>query len=98
MSDKHLFVMAKITPKQEYFESAKTELLGMLEATRSELGCIQFELHASECGCYIYLYEEWKNKVDLHSHHQESYTQDVAKKFEDWLAAPTEVSLMNKLL
>ncbi|UIP29877.1 putative quinol monooxygenase [Photobacterium sp. TLY01] len=97
MLNVHPFVIAKITPKTEYFEQAKGELLGMLEATRNEVGCIQFELHESDCGRYIYLYEEWKNKAALENHHQEQHTQSVAQKFENWLAAPTEVAFMTKL-
>ncbi|WP_217475244.1 putative quinol monooxygenase [Stutzerimonas stutzeri] len=90
-------IFAKITPKAEFFESAKNELLGMLGATRNEAGCIQFELHCSECKSYIYLYEEWESKAALENHHQEGHTQLVAQKFKDWLAAPTEVTFMNKL-
>ncbi len=96
-SNKHVFVFAKITPKKEFFFAAKNELIGMLEATRSETGCIQFELHHSECGQYLYLYEEWIDKGSLENHHKEDHTKIVAAKFEGWLAEPTEVTLMNKL-
>ncbi|KJY83986.1 hypothetical protein TW81_06590 [Vibrio galatheae] len=96
MSNDHLFVMAKITPHIEYFECAKNELFGMLSATRDEVGCIQFELHVSECGRYIYLYEEWVNQKALENHHQEKHTQAVANKLKDWLAVPTQVSRMSK--
>jgi quinol monooxygenase YgiN len=97
MMNSNTFIFAKITPKKEFFESAKSELLSMLEATRSEEGCIKFELHESECANYIYLYEEWLNKVALENHHNQEHTKVVAAKFEHWLDAPTEVSFMKKI-
>lgn len=97
MSKNNPFVFAKIKPKDEFFESAKNELLGMLEATRNEAGCIQFDLFTSDCGRYICLYEEWETEAALNNHHQEEHTKLVAQKFEHWLAAPTEVTLMKKL-
>jgi len=97
MSDSNTFVFAKITPKKEHFEQAKDELLGILEATRNEDGCIQFDLFMSDCGRYIHIFEEWQSKAALDNHHQEEHTQLVAQKFEHWLAAPTEVTLMEKL-
>ncbi|GAB6260843.1 antibiotic biosynthesis monooxygenase [Photobacterium sp. CCB-ST2H9] len=97
MSTENTFVFAKITPHETFFESAKRALLGMLDATRQEPGCIRFDIHTSECGRYIYLYEEWISKNALENHHQEAHTQAVAQKFTQWLAAPTEVSRMKKL-
>lgn len=97
MHNKNTFVFAKITPKSEYFKSTKSELAGILEATRKEKGCIQFELHESECGCYLYLYEEWLNKKSLENHHTQTHTMAAAKKIESWLSQPTEVLFMKKL-
>ncbi|MFM2483588.1 putative quinol monooxygenase [Celerinatantimonas yamalensis] len=97
MLNKHLFVMAKITPKAAFFEAAKIALLSLVGATRNEVDCIQFEIHVSPCGQFIYLYEEWTDQAALNNHHQEKQTKAVAQKIEHWLAAPTEVALMNKL-
>jgi len=97
MHNKNTFVFARITPKPRYFKSTKAELAGILEATRKEKGCIQFELHESERGATLYLYEEWQNKKSLENHHKQPYTVTAAKKIENWLAQPTEVLLMKKL-
>ncbi len=97
MKKNNVCVFAKITPKSEFLESSRNELMGMLDATRNEAGCLQFDIHISECGNYIFLYEEWVNKASLENHHLEEHTKRVASKFEKWLAAPTEVTFMNKL-
>ena len=97
MEKSNVCVFAKINPKSEFFESSKNELMGMLEATRNETGCLQFDLHISECGRYIFLYEEWGNKASLENHHLEKHTKSVASKLENWLVAPNEVTIMHKL-
>lgn len=97
MENNNVFVFAKITPKKEFFELAKSELLEMSKPTHEEEGCIKFDIHESACGSYIYLYEEWLNKDVLQNHHNEEHTKIVASKFEHWLDAPTDVSFMNKL-
>jgi quinol monooxygenase YgiN len=97
MKNSNTFVFAKITPKEEFFELAKTELLEMSEPTHNEEGCNKFDIHESECGNHIYLYEEWLNKEVLENHHKQEHTKVVALKFEHWLNAPTEVSFMHKL-
>lgn len=97
MINTSLFVMATITPKSQYFEQVKAELLSILEPTRAEPGCLRFDLHESECQTALYLYEEWTDKLDLDAHHQQAYTRQAASKLIDWLAAPTQVSLMHKV-
>ncbi len=97
MDNINIFVFATISPKSEYVRAAKNELIKMLPVTRDEKGCIQFEIHESENGNLIHLYEEWTSKNALENHHHEPHTKRVAKKFEDWLSAPTTVSIMKKL-
>ncbi len=96
MLNKNLFIFAIISPKEKYFKSAKKALLNIIEATKEEEGCIQFELH--EDRTYLYLYEEWKDKASLDTHYEKEYTKKVFKKYENWLLKPVEVIKMNKLV
>jgi len=66
-------VFATITPKEEYFESAKTAILSILEDTRNETGCIQFDVHTNTDETELFLYEQWVNESALQLH----YLQDM---------------------
>lgn len=93
----NIFVFATIRPKGEHAHAAQNALLGMQPETLNEKGCVQFEIHESEDGTLIHLYEEWTSKEALNKHHQEPHTKKVAKDFESWLSGPTTVSIMKKL-
>jgi len=94
MSNNSLFVFAKISPKAEFFDDAKNAILNIVLQTREESGCIQFEVHENEEKDELYLYEEWKSAKDLQSHHEKSYTLDIFKSYENWLARPVVITKM----
>ena len=45
MSEKRLTIVAKILAKEEKRELVKKELLKLIELTRGEDGCINYDLH-----------------------------------------------------
>ena len=94
MNNKNLFIFAKISPKEEYFKSAKNALLNILEPTQKETGCLGFTLHDDTQ--HLYLYEEWTNQSSLDEHHLKSYTKEVFEKYQGWLIEPVEVIKMQK--
>ncbi len=96
MTQNSLFLFAKISPKAEYFSNAKNAVLAIVEQTRSEDGCKQFELHEGELDGCLYLYEEWSGESELITHHNKSYTKSVFKSYEAWLKKPIEIAKMRK--
>jgi len=94
MTNKNLFLIAKVIPKVEHFEDAKNALLDIIEQTLQEEGCIQFELYDDKK--HLYLYEEWINESSLAQHYEEPYTKVVFDKYQKWLAKPVQVMKMEK--
>jgi quinol monooxygenase YgiN len=92
-----LFVFAKITAKPEHLEDAKQAILGILEPTLSEAGCKQFVLHEGHGDGCLYLYEEWSDEAALAAHYAQTYTAEVFRSYQDWLAQPVEVTKLTKL-
>ncbi|NQY93130.1 MAG: antibiotic biosynthesis monooxygenase, partial [Campylobacteraceae bacterium] len=88
------FLIAKVLPKTEHFEDAKTALLDIIEQTLQEDGCIQFELYDDKK--YLYLYEESIDENALSKHYEEPYTKVVFDKYQKWLLEPVEVMKMEK--
>lgn len=98
MPEKSLFVFARISPKGEHFDDAKLAILNILERTREEPGCRQFELHENKSDGNLFLYEEWESESALEGHYQEPYTSAVFESYKEWLSAPVEVVKMEKCL
>lgn len=96
MTQKSLFLFAKISPKTEYLSHARNAVLAITKQTRSEDGCRQFELHEGESDSCLYLYEEWADESALTVHHDQSYTKSVFKSYEAWLEKPVELVKMKK--
>jgi quinol monooxygenase YgiN len=76
MSDK-ITVLAKITIQPEKNTEAKAALLQLAKATKSEKGCISYDLHqdAKEENVYFF-YENWESQQDLDNHLQHKNITD----------------------
>ncbi len=98
MSQNSLFVFARISPKVEHFEDAKNAILNILQQTREEPGCHQFELHENNSEKSLFLYEEWASESALDEHHQKPYALDVFESYKKWLSSPVEVVKMTKCI
>ena len=93
-----LTVIARITPKPEHFGAARQAILGILSATRAEVGCRMFRLHENrDAGGRLYLYEVWESEAALAAHHAQPYTQEVFESYREWLAEPVELTMLREL-
>ncbi|GEA11520.1 putative quinol monooxygenase [Alteromonas sp. KUL49] len=84
-------IFATITPKKEHFRDARAAILSILEPTRSETGCNQFDVHTDEEFSVLYLYEQWIDQAALKSHYEKGYTKRVFASYEHWLAKPVDI-------
>ncbi len=91
----HLFVIAEITPKAEYFETAKEAILSIVTQTLKEAGCLQFSVHQSDAS--LFLYEEWINQTALGEHYSMPYVTPVFEAYKEWLAKPVTINKLCKL-
>lgn len=98
MPDNSLFVFARISPKDENFEEAKNAILNILQKTREEPGCRQFELHENGEERSLFLYEEWESESALEEHYLKPYTSQVFENYKQWLVAPVEIVKMKKCI
>ncbi|MCK5552115.1 MAG: antibiotic biosynthesis monooxygenase [Deltaproteobacteria bacterium] len=93
MADKKVTVVARIKTKAGMEEKVKQELLSLQVPTRSEPGCINYDIHQSVDDKSLFLlYENWASKDDLDKHFEMTYLKAWREKAKDLVAAPTEVS------
>ena len=98
MSENSLFVFARIAPKGEHYEDAKNAILSILQQTRAEPGCRQFELHENVAEKNLFLYEEWASEHALEEHYLKPYTSQVFESYKAWLSEPVDVVKMSKCI
>lgn len=93
MSEK-LTVVARIRAKPGKEEEVKQALLGLVGPTRSEAGCINYDLHQSHDDPALFLfYENWTSKAALDAHAQSPHIQAFRARGREWLAEPAEIKL-----
>jgi quinol monooxygenase YgiN len=77
-------VVAKIRAKEESVETVRSELLNLVEPTRKEEGCIDYQLYQDmrEPSVFVF-YENWASAADLEKHkNTDHYERNAATVFE----------------
>lgn len=89
MSNQKLTIIARILAKEESRDFVKSELLKLIDLTRAEEGCINYDLHQDNENPNLFLfYENWQSKALLQKHlesqHLVNYvevTKDAVEEF-----------------
>jgi len=98
MADKKVTVVARIKAKKGMDESVKQELMALVAPTRSEKGCINYDLHRSINDRSVFMvYENWVSKEDLDKHLAMSYMRAFMEKAGKLLAEPAEIALWERI-
>lgn len=98
MAENNVTVVARIKAKPGLEEQVKKELLGLVAPTRSESGCINYDLHQSldDSNLFVF-YENWTSKKDLEEHLEKPHLQAFKAKAEELLAEPLDISLLQMI-
>jgi len=89
-----LTVVAKIVAKNDSIESVKSEMLKLIDPTRNEDGCIEYNLHQDNENPAVFIfYETWKSSACLESH----MNTDHFKSFVTAVGNVVEEIVLNKM-
>ncbi|NME68470.1 putative quinol monooxygenase [Flammeovirga aprica] len=84
MSNQKLTIVAKILAKQGKGEFVKNELLKLIEVTRAEKGCINYDLHQDNENENLFLfYENWESRDLWQQHMENEHLAEYMKATED---------------
>lgn len=87
-------VVARIKAKSGLEQQVADALNALVQPTRKELGCINYDLHQSSDDKALFLfYENWISKKDLDEHLEMPYLKDFLAKAPDILAEPVEITI-----
>jgi quinol monooxygenase YgiN len=94
MAEKKVTVLARFKAKAGMEEQVKQEIMVLVAPTRSEPGCINYDLHqAADDKSLFMLYENWVSKKDLDEHLEMPYLKSFLSKADQILAEPVEIIL-----
>lgn len=94
MADPKITVVAQIKAREGMEDTVKQELLALLGPTRSEKGCIKYELHQSvENKSLFMFYEQWASKKDLDEHVHTPHMKAHMQKARDLFSEPPRITL-----
>jgi quinol monooxygenase YgiN len=98
MKSKRITVLALMKAKDGMEETARQELLSLVNPTRSEPGCINYDLHqATDEKSLFMFFENWKSMEDLEKHRETPHLKAYKQKAGSFLAKPVEVMLFEMI-
>ena len=78
-----LTIVAKILAKEEKRAFVKSELLKLIEPTRAEEGCINYDLHQDEKNPNLFwFHENWASRALLEKHLESAHLAAYVKATE----------------
>jgi quinol monooxygenase YgiN len=84
-----LTILANIVAKPDQVEFVKSELLKLIELTKAEQGCLDYNLHQdNENPAHFMFYENWQNRTSWQHHmdadYMKAYGEAVENAVESW--------------
>ncbi len=94
MAKKKVTVIARCKAKPGKEAEVRREILALVDPTRAEEGCLNYDLHVSadDPGIFV-LYENWKSKADLDQHLATPYLERFKALAPGLLSGPIEIAL-----
>ena len=94
MSDEKIVLIARLKVKADKIEQARSAAIAIVEPSRKEAGCINYDIHQSIEDETIFLWHEtWVNKAALDEHFATPFFQEFFKIVEQVAAEPPQINL-----
>ncbi len=93
-----LTVVARIKAKAGKEADVKERLLKLLSPTRSETGCLNYDLHQSlDNPAHFLLHENWTSQEALNKHLETVHIKNFLNQADQVLAEPVEITLWKQV-
>jgi len=98
MNAKSLTVLAHVRAKAGKEKQMRQELLSLVEPSRKDAGCLNYDLHQSlENPALFLLHENWASKELLDRHLKKPDLQAVLARVGQLAAEPPQITLWEKI-
>lgn len=94
MSDEKIVLVARLKVKDEMIEDAKNAALSLVEVSRAESGCLNYDIHQAIDDETVFVWHEtWANKAALDEHFEKPYFAEFFAKVQEIAAEPPQITL-----
>jgi quinol monooxygenase YgiN len=98
MNEEIIVLIARLKVKADKVDEAKSAALKIVANSRSEQGCINYNIHQSiEDETVFFWYETWANKAAIDKHFSTPHFQGFFKVVEQVAAEPPQINLTRKI-
>lgn len=94
MSDEKIVLVARLKVKPDKIEEAKAAALAIVEPSRKEEGCINYDVHQSIEDPTVFVWHEtWADKAAIDEHFDKTYFIEFAQVVQRVAAEPSQITL-----
>ncbi len=94
MNDEKIVLIARLKVKAEKIEQARSAALAIVEPSRKEAGCINYDIHQSvEDETIFFWHETWVNQSALDKHFATPFFQEFFVVVGEVAAEPPQINL-----
>lgn len=95
---KKVTVVARFKAKAGMEEKARQELMKMVEPTRRESGCLNYDLHVDckDSSTFLF-YENWISEIALDNHCRTEHFLHLRSVVDDLFVEPASVDIMKMI-
>jgi quinol monooxygenase YgiN len=95
---KQLTVVAHLVARPHKIDETRKFLLSLIDATRAEPGCIDYDLHQDDDRpAEFTFYENWKNRSEWDKHMETPNLHEFARRADELFAVPPHIRLMTMI-
>jgi quinol monooxygenase YgiN len=93
-----LTIVAEIVAKAGKEAELRSALMALVEPTRKETDCVQYDLHESneQPGRFLF-FENWKDGEALDRHFQTPHLKDFVARMDSLLAEPLKIGKYSRI-
>ena len=96
--EKPIVVIARVMAKAGKEKQLKQALMELIEPSRNDDGCINYDLHTSDDGPGMFMFHEtWRDKEALAKHLSTPHLRNFISKAEKFVDGEMNVTLWHKV-
>lgn len=93
-TDEKIVLFARLKVEKDAVEKAKRAALAIVDDSRGENGCLNYDFHQAIDDATIFLWHEtWANQAALDAHFAMPYFAELGEQLKDLIKEPLQLTL-----
>ena len=98
MSDEKIVLVARLKVREDAIEDAKKLALGIVADSRTEEGCINYDVHQSVDDPTVFVWHEtWRDKEALDEHFEEPHFKEFFARGMELAAEQPQITITSMI-